>query len=77
MSEDRPLYGCDAVIEALGLEGIDHCSSCHSEMNYADESPASYLPRHWHSGRLSDGREYEDVCCAVSDAVKAKKEEGH
>ena len=67
----RPLYGCDAVIEALGLEGIKHCDSCHSEMNYADETPNTYLA--WHCGTLPDGREYEDICCAVSEAVKAKK----
>jgi len=67
-TNERPLYGCLAVMEALDLSHVVHCDSCHSEMNHVDETPGVSISHH--CGTLPDGREYEEVCCGVSDALK-------
>ncbi len=65
------LYGCQAVITHLNLNVESHCSSCHSEMQAAEDG----LFEGWagHAGTLTYNTEYEEVCCTVQEALKHKQ----
>ncbi len=64
------LFGCRAVIEAMGLSDVAPCESCHSDMDARDVGIIDCDHGHGLAGTLSDGRDYEDVCCGVVLALE-------
>ncbi len=68
----RVLFGCPQVLRHLKLqfmEGLAHCATCHAESDRQGFLACS--------GTLTDGVEYEDVCCVVHDHIQGKEHAGH